>query len=38
VELPVLTAAAQETGTDVERVWGEGSQYCQVLLRRPLAP
>jgi SAM-dependent methyltransferase len=35
VELPALTAAARAAGTDVERVWGEGSQYCQVLLRRP---
>jgi SAM-dependent methyltransferase len=38
VQLPALAAAAREGGTDVERVWGEGSQYCQVLLRRPLVP
>jgi SAM-dependent methyltransferase len=36
VELPALTAAAREGGSDVEQVWGEGSQYCQVLLRRPM--
>ncbi len=35
VQLPALISAAREGGTDVERVWGEGSQYCQVLLRRP---
>ncbi len=34
VELPELKLAAAEGAMDVERVWGEGSQYCQVLLRR----
>jgi SAM-dependent methyltransferase len=34
VELPDLEAAAGDAGMDVERVWGAGSQYCQVLLRR----
>jgi SAM-dependent methyltransferase len=34
VGLPQLTAAADEGSLRVERVWGEGQQYCQVLLRR----
>jgi SAM-dependent methyltransferase len=34
VELPALRSAAEQSEMDVERVWGEGSQYCQVLLRR----
>jgi SAM-dependent methyltransferase len=34
VGLPQLTVAAQEGSLRVERVWGEGQQYCQVLLRR----
>jgi SAM-dependent methyltransferase len=37
VELAALRAAAGDGGTEVERVWGEGSQYCQVLLRKPSA-
>jgi SAM-dependent methyltransferase len=37
VELPALHAAAGASGTTVERVWGEGTQYCQVLLRKPAA-
>jgi peptidoglycan/LPS O-acetylase OafA/YrhL/SAM-dependent methyltransferase len=34
VELAELGAAAREAGLELERVWGEGSQYCQVLLRK----
>jgi SAM-dependent methyltransferase len=34
VELEALRLAAVEGGMRVERVWGEGTQYCQVLLRR----
>ncbi len=34
VELPALRAAAGDGGMIVEKVWGEGTQYCQVLLRR----
>lgn len=34
VDLTALAAAAGDGGTEVERVWGEGTQYCQVLLRR----
>jgi SAM-dependent methyltransferase len=34
VELSDLRRAAADGGMTVERVWGEGSQYCQVLLRR----
>jgi SAM-dependent methyltransferase len=34
VPLPALRAAAAAAGLTVERVWGEGTQYCQVLLRR----
>lgn len=38
VELEAVADAAREGGLDVERVWGEGSQYCQLLLRkRPAA-
>jgi SAM-dependent methyltransferase len=32
--LPALRETAVSVGLDVERVWGEGAQYCQVLLRR----
>ncbi len=32
--LPALREVAQVAGLAVERVWGEGTQYCQVLLRR----
>ncbi len=35
VGLPRLTEAAEGAGLAVERVWGAGDQYCQVLLRRP---
>jgi SAM-dependent methyltransferase len=34
VEIPALRAAAADGGMDVERVVGEGTQYCAVLLRR----
>lgn len=34
VDLAELRAAAEAGGLRLERVWGEGSQYCQVLLRR----
>lgn len=34
VELPALRTAAQEASMELEKVWGEGSQYCQVLLRK----
>jgi SAM-dependent methyltransferase len=33
-DITALGQAAAEAGLDVERVWGEGTQYCQVLLRR----
>lgn len=34
VELPALRAAAADAMMDLARVWGEGSTYCQLLLRR----
>jgi SAM-dependent methyltransferase len=34
VPLPALRETAEAAGLAVERVWGEGTQYCQVLLRR----
>lgn len=34
VPLPALRETAEGCGLAVERVWGEGTQYCQVLLRR----
>lgn len=34
VELEDLRVAAGDGGLEVERVWGERSQYCQVLLRK----
>jgi SAM-dependent methyltransferase len=38
VEIPDLRATADEAGMDVERLVGEGTQYCGVLLRaRPTA-
>jgi SAM-dependent methyltransferase len=37
VALDRLTAVAAEAGMDLERVAGEGTQYCRVLLRRTLA-
>src|SRR5581483_6530328 len=35
LELGPLAVAAHEGGTELDRVWGEGTQYCQVLLRKP---
>jgi SAM-dependent methyltransferase len=35
IELDQLRGVSQSSGTALERVWGEGSQYCQVLLRKP---
>lgn len=37
VELPALRAAALEASLELEKVWGEGSQYCQVLFRKRTA-
>jgi hypothetical protein len=34
VDLAELRAAADQGGMDVERVTGEGTQFCLVLLRR----
>lgn len=34
VDLDDLSAVASGAGLELERIWGEGSQYCQVLLRR----
>jgi SAM-dependent methyltransferase len=34
LELPELRERARDAGMELERAWGEGSQYCQVLLRR----
>jgi SAM-dependent methyltransferase len=34
IELPALRDRAAEAGLELEKVWGEGTQYCQVLLRR----
>lgn len=34
VELDALQHAARQARAPVERVWGAGTQYCQVLLRR----
>ena len=34
IELPALAAAADDGGLELDKVWGEGSQYCQVLLRK----
>ncbi len=36
VELSAIADAAADSGTGIERVWGAGTQYCLVLLRRPL--
>jgi SAM-dependent methyltransferase len=33
-DLDAIAATAREHGVAVERVWGRGTQYCQVLLRR----
>jgi SAM-dependent methyltransferase len=35
LDLGALAVAAHEGGTELETVWGEGTQYCQVLLRKP---
>jgi SAM-dependent methyltransferase len=37
VELDAFRVAAAGGGTEVEQVWGAGSQYCQVLLRKPVS-
>jgi SAM-dependent methyltransferase len=37
LELAAVAAAATDGGTALERVWGEGTQYCLVLLRKPAA-
>jgi hypothetical protein len=34
VELDQLQSQALDAGLDLERVWGAGSQYCQVLLHK----
>ena len=34
VDLGQLEVVARASSLALERVWGEGSQYCQVLLRR----
>ncbi len=34
VELRDVRAAAADGGLDLERVWGEGEQFCQLLLRK----
>jgi SAM-dependent methyltransferase len=34
VEIPKLREVAEGAGLDLAKVWGEGSQYCQVLLRK----
>jgi SAM-dependent methyltransferase len=33
-DLDAIAAIARAHGIEVERVWGRGSQYCQLLLRR----
>lgn len=35
VEIEDVRAAASDGGLEVEKVWGAGTQYCQILLRRP---
>jgi SAM-dependent methyltransferase len=35
VELSALAVAAHEGALELGRIWGEGTQYCQVLLRKP---
>lgn len=37
VEVAAVRQAATDGGTEVAVVWGEGKQYCQVLLRKPRA-
>jgi len=34
VELAALRETAEDGGLELAKVWGEGSQYCQVLLRK----
>ena len=33
-DLDAIAVTAGECGVTVQRVWGRGTQYCQVLLRR----
>jgi hypothetical protein len=33
--MPAVRATAEAAGLSVAKVWGEGDQYCQVLLRKP---
>jgi SAM-dependent methyltransferase len=33
-DLDAIAATASESGLELERVWGRGTQYCQLLLRR----
>lgn len=35
IELAALRDVAAAVGLELSKVWGEGSQYCQVLLRKP---
>lgn len=35
VDIADLRSAARDGGTEVERIVGEGTQYCSVLLRKP---
>ncbi len=34
-DLDAIGVAASQSGLELERVWGRGTQYCQLLLRRP---
>jgi SAM-dependent methyltransferase len=34
IDLQELREVAAQAGLELEKVWGEGSQYCQVLLRK----
>jgi SAM-dependent methyltransferase len=38
VDLEELSARAARSGAPVARSWGEGTQYCLVLLRKPATP
>jgi SAM-dependent methyltransferase len=38
VGLPQLARAGRESSLEIAHVWGEGEQYCQVLLRRLSRP
>jgi N-acetylglucosaminyl-diphospho-decaprenol L-rhamnosyltransferase len=33
-DLDAIAATANQSGLELERVWGRGTQYCQLLLRR----